>query len=652
MQRPTQFLLLATLALAVAGVHPLQAQPPEGAATAEAAATPAVPIDSFRFSYGQAHPSLPAVEALSSLAVPLVQQNGVWTTGQGIGGGSFTLGSVPAGSRFDASALRLIAEEIVQHYNDQGIFGVWVVLDGIEGMRAANPSEVAATRLLDSRAPNDRSLHIVVWLSQVAQLRTLARGDRFAAAVASNHPKHAWIAQRSPLQPPASPDQPGSLLLRDTLENYLQMLSQQPNRRVEASVASAGEPGKVVLDYLVTESKPWQVFAQVSNTGTKSTDEWRTRLGYQHHQLTNHDDTLNFDFVSTPNLDTKAGFLSYRIPLGRPSRFAVRTYGSYGDFTADGEVFESLRFVGDNWMIGSEVTYQTTLARIWDVTLNAGANYSSYAINTNIGELSLYRGNSPFLVPFLGGTIGHDHQWWALKGGLRVEHSVSGVPNTDPGNGVDWLGRTNVDESWTALRWSFESSMFLEPLFLRGSQGSLAHEISLRARGRWTLGGERLIPQEQDLLGGAFTVRGYPESVVPADDTVVVNAEYAFHVARALKAGDAGRLFGRPFRWRPSPQTRRADWDLTLRAFFDYGYRGVNPDPEATPSASSSSDGSDLGDRDLSLYSAGGGAELLVWQNFSLRCDVGVALSGIKDGDKTLAKEGSVRTHVSASFYW
>ena len=62
-----------------------------------------------------------------------------------------------------------------------------------------------------------------------------------------------------------------------------------------ASIASAGEPGKVILDYLVTESKAWQVFTQINNFGSEGTGVWRARVGYQDNQLTNHDDILNVE---------------------------------------------------------------------------------------------------------------------------------------------------------------------------------------------------------------------------------------------------------------------------------------------------------------------------------------------------------------------
>src|SRR5258708_313173 len=148
----------------------------------------------------------------------------------------------------------------------------------------------------------------------------------------------------------ASTSLPGCCLFRqDVLNDYLHGLSQHPGRLVEASIASAGEPGKLVLDYLVNESKPWQIFSQVNNFGTAATGQWRGRLGYQNNQLTNHDDILNVDVISTPNFKTYGSFLSYRIPVFRPAKLLARVYGSDGGFLRRERALENLDVARNHW---------------------------------------------------------------------------------------------------------------------------------------------------------------------------------------------------------------------------------------------------------------------------------------------------------------
>ncbi|MES1194351.1 MAG: ShlB/FhaC/HecB family hemolysin secretion/activation protein, partial [Opitutus sp.] len=328
------------------------------------------------------------------------------------------------------------------------------------------------------------------------------------------------------------------------LNDYLYGLSQHPGRRVEASIASAGEPGKVVLDYLVHESKSWQIFSQVNNYGTEATGEIRGRLGFQANQLTNHDDVFNVDVISTTDFKTYGSFLSYRIPILRPTRLLARVYGSYGDFLANsGDAsLASLKYGGKNWLGGLELTNRVTLWRDWQLLSALGVNYSHYGIQSLIDKTPLITGAAEFMVPFIGTTLGRDAGWWSVAGGLRIDHTV-GSPDSGP-SGYPALGRISSDPQWTSARWNIGGALYLEPLFDRAAvNGTLAHEASLRLKGRVLLRGSRLIPHEQEPLGGALTIRGYPESILSADEFISATAEYAYHIPRALTPAPAGKLF-------------------------------------------------------------------------------------------------------------
>ncbi|MBL9203816.1 MAG: ShlB/FhaC/HecB family hemolysin secretion/activation protein [Opitutaceae bacterium] len=607
-----------------------------------ARAVESLPVDGFTFRYGLTHPRLPALESLNAVVVPLGQYEGVLTVRPGSEGKGLTIGAIPSGARFDAAGLRFVAEQLVNHYNRLGFYGVWVAYEGID---------LTTRGLVDRRSPDNRTLSVVIWASQVAEARTLARGRRFPAAEANANPKHRWILERSPLRPPPTPGAPGDLFERDRLEGYLRALSADSNRRVEASIASAGSPGLIVLDYLVTEAKSWQVFSQLSNTGTQATSIWRARVGFQHNQLTNHDDVFNLDVLSTPDFGNRAAFMSYRRPLIRPGTLTARVYGSFGDFAADGRAFENLRFVGDNWLAGAEVTYRRDLSKSWELSTALGANYSRYSVATTVGSTAITEGESPFLVPFLSLGATRDQETGSLSLGFRLEHSLNGFANMESGRGFDSLGRIGATAEWTSLRWQVGYQTFLERwLHREAGWESQLHELNLRARGRILFGGGRLIPQEQDLVGGAFSVRGYPESAVSADEMMLFTAEYGFHFPRSLTPGPAGRLFGQPMHWRPAQVLRNPDWDLIGRGFVDYARREVTPEEGAAPPAPGKA--LPLAERNADLLGAGVGVEFVLKQMLSIRCDLGMVLQALEDEDRVVAKTGDVRAHVVASFSW
>lgn len=660
-------LLLPLCSLVV--VAPAQAQDAVTAPAAPAApaADTGVVVDRFEFRYGLDHPELPALAELSQLNIRLTRDGDVWRPATADTGEVLTLGGIPAGSRFDGEALRSIAQELVRWYNVRGLYGVWVAFLDLES---------AGAGIADNRAPDDRTARMVIWASQVAEVRTLARGKRFKAQFSVNNRKHRGVISHSPLQPGASPDQPGSLFRQDVLNKYLHGLSLHPGRLVEASIASAGDPGKVVLDYLVNESKSWQVYSQVTNFGTEATGVWRSRLGFQHNQLTNHDDILNVDAITTPDFKTYGSFLSYRIPVFRPARLLARVYGSYGDFLATDAEFATLRYAGRNWLGGIELTNRLSLPRNWQLVSTLGANYAHYAVQNLVVDQDegtsrpLSGGFSNFLIPFFTATLSREANWWSLSGGGRYDHTVGDMANLNTTDGISTLGRgSDVDKNWSSLRWNASGTIYLEPLFLGSERARFtANEISFRARGRMLLRSERLnpepgepsrggrlIPHEQEPIGGAFSVRGYTESILAADEFATASIEYALHFPRLLKPGEASKVFGREFKWRPGKARQNADWDLIGRVFYDYAWRQVTPQPLET--GQDPNEPVTLSEITLTLAGAGGGIELQVKQNFSLRFDVGMSLTELRDetreeGQRLVYPAGKMQYYISSSFSW
>ena len=133
------------------------------------------------------------------------------------------------------------------------------------------------------------------------------------------------------------------------------------------------------------------------------------------------------------------------------------------------------------------------------------------------------------------------------------------------------------------------------------------------------------------MVGGLFTVRGYPESVVAGDSIFIGSVEYRFHYPKSRKPQDVEeqrKLFGKPFRWGPEAPYGKADWDLIFKGFLDVG--------EAIQTDRLSFEQNDT------LVGLGVGVELQFKQNATLRLDWGFALSDIEN----LVDSGDNRVHV------
>jgi outer membrane protein assembly factor BamA len=542
--------------------------------------------------------------------------------------------------RFHFSALKAIQQALVEELRDYGLIAVWVQFDSEElGLDDSNQPA-------DFRAGKHQTLNLILWTGTSSQVRTIATGERLnvdgPGRINSEDTVHQRIRANSPVQP-------GDLLWRDEIDDYVFRLNRHPGRRVDVAIAATGGPANpesAGVDYLVSENKPWSVYGQVSNTGTKATNEWRERIGFTHNQVTGHDDILRADWITAGGSDANAINISYERPIFSGSggeRFRGKVYGSWSRFKASDVGQAAAAFEGRTWAGGGDITWNFYQHGSWFGDVLGGARFQNVRLEDKALATS---GQDNFLIPYLGARFERatDRSTTAL--GLSIEHSVGAVTHTEPV--LNDVGRRNSSDNWNVLKYDLSESFYLEPLFNdwagAGKNGklpfpaTLAHEVAFSARGQHAFD-KRLIANEQEVAGGLYSVRGYQESVASGDSVFIGTAEYRFHLARALGISDPGfygkkpmSMFGSDFRYTPQGEYGAADWDLICRAFTDVG-RTVNNKRL-------------VGENNLTLWGAGVGAELQWKRNVSLRVDLGFALKSANDnGNQT--NSGDARLHFS-----
>ena len=152
------------------------------------------------------------------------------------------------------------------------------------------------------------------------------------------------------------------------VNDYVDRLNRQPGRRVDVALSAADQPDQYTLDYLINEIKPWYVYAQVSNTGTAITDEWRERFGFVDNQLSGNDDILSLDGVTDFQQSTNiTGSYEFPIFSNNPEfgtdRLRVRVYGLWDQYTAADLGLLSDTFNGTDYSGGAEIAYNVLPAR-------------------------------------------------------------------------------------------------------------------------------------------------------------------------------------------------------------------------------------------------------------------------------------------------
>jgi hemolysin activation/secretion protein len=524
--------------------------------------------------------------------------------------------NVEGSAQFSQGAILAIDKAIVRNLNAHGYGAVLAV---------PSPNDIDPQDLSDLRVRRKGTMHILVSVPTAANVRTVAEGDRIGKNdTRVDNPKHQRILHNSPVQ---STTRPGTTEFFDQLavNDYVDRLNRQPGRRVDVAISAADQPDQYTLDYLVNEIKPWYVYAQISNTGTPITSEWRERFGVVDNQLTGNDDILNIDGVTDFKQSTNITG-SYEFPLFAndpdlgTDRLRVRVYGLWDQYEAADIGLLNNSFKGTDYSGGAEVAYNLYQDGNLFLDFIAGIRYQDSQVTSQFNQT---KATADYYVPYLGLRAQDYRPTYYYSLGLTAE---GGITSSSAAK-LSELGRANPDSDFAILQPNLEGSIYLEPLIDSGDfdagRSTLAHEVFLSFRGQWSLG-YRLIPQFEQAAGGFYSVRGYPEAETAGDTVLLATAEYRFHVARALGIAPNPtkiKIFGDPFRLLPEQPYTRPDWDLILRGFLDFGQV---VQAHKVP-----------GEFNDTLVGVGAGAELQVRQNIDIRGDYGVALSSLSNRVKT-----------------
>ena len=532
------------------------------------------------------------------------------------------LSNPPPNARFFPSAIQHINWFIVLSYSRRGIDGVFVTVPDIEPGTGR-----------DLRPDGETRLRLRVWTGRTAEIATVASGDRFGGLpweARTNHPAHEWILALSPVQPGGDRD----LLRIEELNDYAFQLSRHPGRRVDAELSPGTQPGTTRVTYRVAENRPWMAYAQYANTGSDATTKNRQSFGFTHNQLLGRDDILRFNYI-TGDFDEVHGLsASYEAPFTqRAPDWRGRIFGGASQFDATEVGFARAGFRGNQWAAGGQIAYTAFQKRELFLDLLGGVRWQTIEVeNQALGT----KGRSDFLLPRIGLEARRNTKTSALRAGLSVEANLGGLADTAVGIDLDILGRNDADEDFVVLQWDGAASFYLEPLLNRTAwrdpstpeSSTLAHEVALSFKGQWAFD-YRLIPNFQQVAGGLASVRGYPQSATAGDTVAVVSAEYRFHLPRLLPVqpiphatppvSPRDPLTGlRGFRVAPPYVWGRPDWDLIFRVFVDSAIVHASDAFGFEPNET--------------LVGAGGGVELQILRNLSIRFDAGFALSDLSDG--------------------
>jgi len=579
-------------------------------------------VSRFVLEYAEPHPAHPGLDALAAHNYALGQADDGYV-GPRRGGRNLWFRLDEMGQQEPvpvyASGLRELAEQIVADLNARGLIGVYV---------APNPNDIDPTTGEDHRPDGQTALRLRVYTGRVGAVRTFAADPELDNRERVDRPEHRVIAQRSPVGPQSS-----DLLDRKRLDEYVARLNRHQRRFVDVVLTPTLQPGRINVDYIVEEERPWSLYTSFSDTGTRSTDRWRQRFGFTHQQLSGLDDVLRLDYVTDGFDDIDAFFGSYeglipgaagtgldgmrwRLGASRSEYRSEVLFGGAGGGAGNDEIF-----AGETTQLELGVSQNVYQSGGLFIDLGAGLRW----MDLDVTNLTIFDGRAKFLVPALSLQVENTGAGAVRWAGLTLEKSLDSSGFSDYERAS---GRLDLDDNWMALRW--DAGLRFEPGLRRRSVGSplrtgRRHEIELSTQGQYAFD-HRMIPHEQGVIGGLYSVRGYPQSVVAGDSIYVGRAEYRYLVPLGFAPGSP--LLG--------------DWTLVLRTFFDLGWAVNEPGSAVDGSGSRIRLADDGTDR---LASIGLGAEIRIRRNLSLRLDYGIALEAIDDEG---VDSGDSEAHLAA----
>jgi len=381
----------------------------------------------------------------------------------------------------------------------------------------------------------------------------------------------------------------GEYLKYDEIRDAAIAMSGNPDRIVRP-VLKAGEEQRTTDIVLKVEEKfPLHADFSFDNQGVKLTGKKRPGFTIRHNNFLGFDDTLLVGTVFSTRFG--ALFTNYSVPINTRGTAFTANF-SHAQVNPKKE-FESLGINSLSQTYGLGLRQALFQNDRFSSALHANFNFKEK--RTRI--LSVTTSWDKMRVLSFGGTIQSRDRF----GGTSLYQDFSfGMPNRDDNHPLASRGG--------------EHSFFKYHANI-SRQINLPWQTALKANGEFQLSPDRLLPQEQIFLGGAGSVRGYPESDYGADQGWILQLEY----------------------WIPTfffPETWRLPWDqvalrdrLKFLAFFDQGYGRVR-DPQNTELRSSY------------LAGVGFGGDFSFRDNLSLRIEWGHRL-----GDRPATEGGDKQLH-------
>lgn len=298
------------------------------------------------------------------------------------------------------------------------------------------------------------------------------------------------------------------------IDRELQLANENPGRQLGVLLGPGAAPGEVEATVKVDEQSPTRWNLGLDNTGNTRTGEWRASVGWQHADISGHDDVLSLQAQTSPTHPSKVKVFSagYRLPLVSQLA-ALDLFAAYS--SVDGGLQNTaaggLRFAGKGRIAGARTQWYLPRLGEYDQRLSVGLEHRAYLNECGITGLPDgacgAAGESVTVHPV---TLDYSVQRsGAVSAGasIALAHNLGlGGAHTDAA--AFEAVRPGARRAYTVLRAGANLTL---PVF---------EDWSLGGRIAAQMADDPLVPGEQFGIGGATSVRGYQERELAGDSGV------------------------------------------------------------------------------------------------------------------------------------
>ena len=383
---------------------------------------------------------------------------------------------------------------ILSAYQEKGYAGIYVYVPA-EAVKEKNKLE-------------DEILPIQVIEGRIAQI-SVARYDFERHSKESSFLKSSVIESWSPIRE-------GDVIQKNKLDYFVRLLSLNPDRFVSPVISRSTEPNALNLSYDVYETNPWHLYVQTDNSGTKDR-QWSPRVGLINTNLTGVDDRFSVMYQAPWEKGIEeeyAVFGSYDFPVFTP-RLRLNLYSGYSQFDI---LASGINFLGNGSFYGSVLSYNLLEINSWFFDLT--------------GSLSNERSK---VTPSLGIASDVDMELWGV--GLNIHRSDDMSNSSVTFNRSESMdgsnqktfeqARLDANPDFTIFSFAAIHSQYLDSDKVNRISGSF----------RLINANERLVPAKMTTFGGLYSVRGYEEDEIVADEGILISGQYEFDLVKAGQAG-------------------------------------------------------------------------------------------------------------------